>query len=106
MTSSQSPSAERVPDCFIPPTTAEWCAFLRNDSRDLSSCTICWLSSYSATHGSVPFAVGALYVMGGAERSGNSSLAAEYNFHCDPEAAHLVLLKVRANVAQHIFNNG
>ena len=38
--------------------------------------------------------MGALYVMGGAERSGNSSVAAEYNFHCDPEAAHLVLLKV------------
>ena len=40
--------------------------------------------------------MGALYVMGGAERSGNSSVAAEYNFHCDPEAAHLVLLKVCA----------
>jgi inosine-uridine nucleoside N-ribohydrolase len=43
----------------------------------------------------VTLAVRALYVMGGAERSGNSSVAAEYNFHCDPEAAHLVLLKVR-----------
>ena len=39
--------------------------------------------------------MGALYVMGGAESGGNVTAAAEYNFFCDPEAAHLVLLKVR-----------
>ena len=40
-----------------------------------------------------PQRVKALYVMGGAERAGNVTPASEFNFHCDPEAAHLVLKK-------------
>lgn len=40
-----------------------------------------------------PGRVKALYVMGGAERAGNVTPASEFNFHCDPEAAHLVLKK-------------
>lgn len=40
-----------------------------------------------------PRRVKALYVMGGAERAGNVTPASEFNFHCDPEAAHLVLKK-------------
>ena len=40
-----------------------------------------------------PSRVKELYVMGGAERAGNVTPASEFNFHCDPEAAHLVLKK-------------
>ena len=40
-----------------------------------------------------PQRVKQLYVMGGAERAGNVTPASEFNFHCDPEAAHLVLKK-------------
>lgn len=39
-------------------------------------------------------AVKALYVMGGSAHKGNITPTAEFNFHCDPEAAHLVLKKV------------
>ncbi|EIE25160.1 nucleoside hydrolase [Coccomyxa subellipsoidea C-169] len=42
---------------------------------------------------SFPERIKALYVMGGAERAGNVTPASEFNFHCDPEAAHLVLKK-------------
>ncbi|BDA41404.1 Pyrimidine-specific ribonucleoside hydrolase RihA [Coccomyxa sp. Obi] len=42
---------------------------------------------------SFPGRIKALYVMGGAERAGNVTPASEFNFHCDPEAAHLVLKK-------------
>jgi len=40
-------------------------------------------------------AVKALYVMGGSAHKGNITSTAEFNFHCDPEAAFLVLKKVR-----------
>ena len=40
-------------------------------------------------------AVKALYVMGGSAHKGNITPTAEFNFFCDPEAAHLVLKKVR-----------
>jgi inosine-uridine nucleoside N-ribohydrolase len=47
-------------------------------------------------------------VMGGAERAGNVTPASEFNFHADPEAAHLVLKKfprtVRGWVAQNPFS--
>lgn len=39
-------------------------------------------------------AVKALYVMGGSAHKGNITPTAEFNFFCDPEAAHLVLKKV------------
>lgn len=39
--------------------------------------------------------VGQLIVMGGAEREGNVTPTAEYNFHCDPESAHVVFRKFR-----------
>ena len=39
-------------------------------------------------------AVKALYVMGGSAHKGNITPTAEFNFYCDPEAAHLVLKKV------------
>ncbi|KAK9814425.1 hypothetical protein WJX72_005766 [[Myrmecia] bisecta] len=45
-----------------------------------------------------PKRVAALYVMGGAETRGNISPTAEFNFHCDPEAAHLVLKKFHNTV--------
>ena len=47
-------------------------------------------------------AVKALYVMGGSAHKGNITPTAEFNFHCDPEAAHLVLKKVSLCLcAQH-----
>lgn len=39
-------------------------------------------------------AVKSLYVMGGSAHKGNITPTAEFNFHCDPEAAFLVLKKV------------
>ncbi|KAJ9471216.1 Uridine nucleosidase 1 [Diplonema papillatum] len=40
-----------------------------------------------------------LILMGGAyEAKGNSNMAAEFNFHCDPEAAHIVLNSVKIPV--------
>lgn len=42
---------------------------------------------------SFPQKVGRLIVMGGAEKEGNVTPTAEYNFHCDPEAAHVVFRK-------------
>ncbi|KAL4857438.1 Pyrimidine-specific ribonucleoside hydrolase RihA [Chlorella vulgaris] len=41
----------------------------------------------------LPSKVGRLVVMGGAEAAGNVTPTAEYNFHCDPESAQLVLRK-------------
>eukprot|EP00891_Asterochloris_glomerata_P009785 jgi/Astpho2/9785/Aster-03759 len=41
----------------------------------------------------LPKLVKGLYVMGGAEHKGNITTTAEFNFHVDPEAAHLVLKK-------------
>ncbi|KAL3143413.1 hypothetical protein ABBQ38_002237 [Trebouxia sp. C0009 RCD-2024] len=41
----------------------------------------------------LPSRVKALYVMGGSAHKGNITPTAEFNFHCDPEAAHLVLKK-------------
>lgn len=49
-----------------------------------------------------PQRVKALYVMGGAERAGNVTPASEFNFHCDPEAAHLVLKKFACTVRHHL----
>ena len=40
-------------------------------------------------------AVKALYIMGGSAHKGNITPTAEFNFHCDPEAAFLVLKKVQ-----------
>ena len=40
-----------------------------------------------------PKRVKGLYVMGGSERAGNVTPSSEFNFHADPEAAHLVLKK-------------
>lgn len=48
---------------------------------------------------SFPGRIKALYVMGGAERAGNVTPASEFNFHCDPEAAHLVLKKFPRTVS-------
>ncbi|KAL4422833.1 hypothetical protein ABPG75_009030 [Micractinium tetrahymenae] len=42
-----------------------------------------------------PQRVGRLIVMGGAEKEGNVTPTAEYNFHCDPESAHVVFRKFR-----------
>ncbi|KAI3430533.1 hypothetical protein D9Q98_005126 [Chlorella vulgaris] len=42
----------------------------------------------------LPSKVGRLVVMGGAEAAGNVTPTAEYNFHCDPESAQLVLRKI------------
>lgn len=40
-----------------------------------------------------------VYIMGGNYQGvGNSSRAAEFNFHSDPEAAHAVLLKTRCPI--------
>ena len=39
---------------------------------------------------SFPANVGTLRAMGGAEEKGNVTAFAEWNFHCDPEAAYLV----------------
>ncbi|KAL4448857.1 hypothetical protein ABPG77_007574 [Micractinium sp. CCAP 211/92] len=44
---------------------------------------------------SFPQKVGRLIVMGGAEKEGNVTPTAEYNFHCDPESAHVVFRKFR-----------
>lgn len=41
----------------------------------------------------LPSLIKEVYVMGGAEARGNITPSAEFNFHCDPEAAHLVLRK-------------
>ncbi|KAL0028299.1 hypothetical protein WJX79_008293 [Trebouxia sp. C0005] len=41
----------------------------------------------------LPSRVKALYVMGGSAHKGNITPTAEFNFHCDPEAAFLVLKK-------------
>ena len=41
----------------------------------------------------MPPAVRRLVVMGGAEAAGNITPTAEYNFHCDAEAAALTLRK-------------
>ncbi|DBA75224.1 TPA: hypothetical protein ACH3X1_010518 [Trebouxia sp. C0004] len=41
----------------------------------------------------LPSRVKALYVMGGSAHKGNVTPTAEFNFHCDPEAAFLVLKK-------------
>lgn len=46
-------------------------------------------------------AVKGLYVMGGAEHKGNITTTAEFNFHVDPEAAHLVLKKVGTQRSSH-----
>ena len=51
---------------------------------------------------SFPERIKALYVMGGAERAGNVTPASEFNFHCDPEAAHLVLKKFPRTVRFHL----
>jgi len=42
-----------------------------------------------------PLAVARLIVMGGAEGKGNVTPTAEYNAHCDAEAAHVVMRKFR-----------
>ena len=39
---------------------------------------------------SFPIRVGTLHAMGGAEGKGNITPYAEWNFHCDPEAAQVV----------------
>ena len=39
--------------------------------------------------------------MGGAEHKGNITTTAEFNFHVDPEAAHLVLKKVGTQRSSH-----
>ncbi len=39
---------------------------------------------------SFPHNIGTLHAMGGAEEKGNVTEYAEWNFHCDPEAASLV----------------
>ncbi len=49
---------------------------------------------------SFPQRVKEFYVMGGAERAGNVTPSSEFNFHCDPEAAHLVLKKFPHTVWQ------
>lgn len=41
----------------------------------------------------LPSRVKALYIMGGSAHKGNITPTAEFNFHCDPEAAFLVLKK-------------
>jgi inosine-uridine nucleoside N-ribohydrolase len=41
----------------------------------------------------LPKLVKSLWVMGGSEAKGNVTPTAEFNFHCDPEAAHIVLQK-------------
>ena len=46
-------------------------------------------------------AVKALYVMGGSAHKGNITPTAEFNFFCDPEAAHLVLKKVNVWCSLH-----
>jgi inosine-uridine nucleoside N-ribohydrolase len=61
---------------------------------------------------SFPQRVKSLYVMGGAERAGNVTPLSEFNFHCDPEAAHLVLKKfphtvrfASPSVLHHVVNH-
>ena len=55
----------------------------------LAELMVCWRCERDSG-----VAVKALYVMGGSAHKGNITPTAEFNFHCDPEAAFLVLKKV------------